>query len=236
MNYLYLLGVVLAVAAFFWPVRLWVDYRHRGKTEDTLLIQFCLWGGIGSLTFQVPVITTFSRGIAIRAEVGSKKKHLDFPLPTVKQLRQYWQIFKKARRILHRVFSLFRRTMRIKRFVWHTEMGMNDSARLAQLTGALWAVKGTTCAALLNWFSFVGEPVFRVCPRFNRSYFRMVITCILEFPLGYAIIVTCFAIGLALKLKLIKRGEGNGRTSNPRPDEDSHGKYQRNGGCKYSDR
>jgi len=236
MKLMYLWWLAVAVIVLISPVSVWVDYRHRGKTEDTLLFQVGVLWGLQKFSVQVPVISSSSRGISVQAEAGKVKKSLGFSVPSLQEIKQYLAFVKRVKGTLRRFFNLCRRIIKVRQFVWHTEIGIDDSARLAQMTGALWAVKGMVSAGLYRMFKFSKQPVFRVRPHFNRSYFRTVFTCILEFPLGYAIIAAFFAGYLVIKLKLSKRGEVNVRTSNPRPDEDSHGKYQRDGRCQYSNR
>ena len=208
-GFLTVLGIILIV--FSLPVRLWLDYRHRGKTEDSLLVQFSMLAGLINYSVEVPVISTSDRGLALGAKTASKKKRIKLSIPS-------------------------RNNLRVRTFVWQTELGMADSDRLAILTGSLWAVKGMVCAGLHCLFTFSAPPVIRVFPRFNRNCFRMAFSCILEFPLGYAIITAFFVGYQAIKLKLKRRGEKIDRTSNSGSDEDSHGKYQGNGRCEYSNR
>jgi hypothetical protein len=228
-----LIGLVFVAVMLSSPVGLWVDYRHRGKTEDSLLLKVSLLWGIGHYTVQVPVISSSDKGVSVEAEAGKKKSRFRLSVPSLGQIKQS---VKHTKGWLHWFYSFSRRVIRIKQFVWHTELGLVDSARLAQITGALWAVKGTVSAGLQKLFRFAKPPVLRVRPSFNRSYFRTVFTCILEFPLGYIIIVGLFIIAMVIKVKLSKRGEVNVGTSNPRPDENSHGKHQRNGRRQYSHR
>jgi hypothetical protein len=232
-GYLAALGVILCL--FFLPVRLWLDYRHRGKTEDSMLVQFSIWGLL-QYSLEVPVISTSEKGLALGTKTASKKKRIQLSRPSPEELGRYWRQYKELLRSLKRVFRFFRRSLKVKSFVWHTEFGIRDSARLAILTGSLWAVKGMVCAALHHLFSFTAPPVIRVFPRFNRNYFRVAFSCILEFPLGYAIITAFYAGFQAIKFKLKRRGAKIDRTSNPGSNEDGHGKYQGNGRCEYSNR
>lgn len=233
-GFLTVSGIILIL--FFLPVRLWLDYRHRGKTEDSLLVQFSMLAGLINYTVEVPVISTSDRGLALGAKTASKKKRIKLSIPSPEKFGQYWRQYNELRRSLKRIIRSFRNNLRVRTFVWQTELGMADSDRLAILTGSLWAVKGMICAGLHCLFTFSAPPVIRVFPRFNRNYFRVAFSCILEFPLGYAIITAFFVGYQAIKLKLKRRGEKIDRTSNSGSDEDSHGKYQGNGRCEYSNR
>ena len=231
------MGLLFAVviALLISPIRIWVDYRHRGKTEDTLLVKVGLLWGLSSFSVQVPVISTSIKGVEVQAEAG-KDRRMGLSLSSLGEIfgkLRTLNIIKGPGRML---LKFFRRSITVQHFVWHTEIGIWDCAHLAQLCGALWAAKGMACAWLHTLFALSRPPVLRVYPKFNRSYFRTALSCILEFPLGYAIIVAFCALYLALKLKLIKRGGENVRTSNSRADENSHGEYQGDGGRQYSNR
>lgn len=231
-----LLLVAVVITLLVSPIRIWIDYRHRGKTEDTLLVKVgMLWELIG-FSIQVPVITTSIRGVEVQAEAGRKRKQIALNLTSLKDAGNKLQALKALWRPVRKFLGFFRRAITIQGFVWHTEVGMWDCARLAQFCGTLWAVKGMVGAGLQSFFRFGKKPVFRVLPQFNRNHFRTVLTCIMEFPLGYAIIASFFALYLALKLKLIKRGGEIVRTSNSRADEDSHGEHQGDGRRQYSNR
>jgi len=223
-----------AAAVLISPLRIWVDYRHRGKTEDSLLVQISYLWGLGNINIQVPVITTSSKGVTLQASV-KKKKRLRIPMPRLFQLMHLLKLhdFLQAMRKFLRFLG---RGINIRTLVWQTEIGFADSATLAQSIGVLWAVKGMVCAALARMLRFSKPPVFRVFPYFNRSFFRAVFSCILEISLGYAIIAAFFFIYLVLKLKLSKRGDKNVGTSNSRSDEDGDGKHQGNGRCQYGNR
>ncbi|HOC06362.1 MAG TPA: DUF2953 domain-containing protein [Bacillota bacterium] len=218
------------------PVRLWIDYKHRGMKEDSFLVQISTLAGALSYSLELPVVRSSGKGMTFAQEKGSKKRgrRLLFSIPW--KLSSNWRELRDSMRFGRGVFRFFRRQLKIKRFVWHTELGMRESHRLAIITGSLWAVKGMALSYLYNLYTFTAPPVIRVLPRFNKKILRVAFSCILEFPLGYAIMTAFFAGFQAIKLRLKRRGASNGRTSNPGSDEDSYGKYQGNGRCEYSNR
>ncbi len=228
--------LAILLLLFFLPVRLWIDYKHRGKTEDSLLVQISMLAGVFCYSLTVPVISSSDKGLTLGMQSGSKKKLRRFTFSIPPELIKCWRQYRDLWSSGIRTFRFFRKHIRIKRFVWHTELGMRESHRLAIVTGSLWAVKGMVLGGLHNFFFFSTPPTIRVFPRFNRNYFRVAFSCILEFPLGYAIITAFFAGFQAIKFRLKRRGANNGGTSNPGPDEDSHGEYQGNGRCEYSNR
>lgn len=217
---------VAAIVVAASPVRLWLDYRHRGKTEDSLLIQVGLMWDAYVFSTEVPVISSGSRGVALET---SSKRWFRLPRPSLAQVGAGMRSVSLLRRPLKRFAALSRRFISVRRFVWHTEVGLADSAAVAQLSGVLWAVKGVAAGMAQQFLPLTAPPVLRVKPQFGRNHFRTVFSCILEFPLGYIIIAGLFAVYMLVRVKIARRGEGNVRTSNPGANENSHGKHQRNG-------
>ena len=165
-----LLAAAVVVAS---PVRIWADYRHRGNIDDSLLLKAEFLWGLTSWTLQVPVISSSSRGIALRARTGQGERSNRIVLPSgrLRRLEEFFRRLKKSKPL-----KLFLRSVKIRRLVWHTR-GVGQRA---------WAcgrcVKGAVCAGLQQTVRLHRPPVLRVAPRFNSSYFRTVISCILEFP------------------------------------------------------
>ena len=229
---LFVVLLIVVTIVLISPVRVWLDYRHQGLSEDALLVQSQVLWGAKTFALQVPVIATGKRGVSLQARSGKFSKRLKFEAPTsLSQLKQAKQLFQAAKPVMQRQFKLTRRFLRIERLISHTEVGINDSALLAQLVGSLWGIKGLVVGKAQSVFRFTNQPILRIKPRFNQSYFRTVFSCILVFPLGYIIIVALITAYLLLKLKLaLKRGENKDvGTSNSRSHEDSHGKHQGNG-------
>ena len=235
MRYICLAVLGAVMLFFFQPIRLWLDFRHRGKTEDSLLLQVSVLWGLIKYSLEVPIISTSSEGLALETHADGKKNRMQLHVPSLQELGLYWRRFQENKDFLQRVFRLCRHGIKVKSFVWQTDFGFGDSDRLAILAGGLWALKGIIIASLNNVFNFTAPPVIRVFPRFDRNCFRVAFSCILEFPLGYAIITAFFA-GCHVLKNLIRRGAKIDRTSNPGLDEDGHGKHQRNGGREYSNR
>ena len=143
-------GFIAVLAIFllllFLPVRLWIDYKHRGKTEDSLLVQISMLAGVFCYSLEVPVISSSDKGLTLGMQTGSEKRRrrLSFSIP--QELGRYWRQYRDLLRSGTRIFRFFRRHLKVKRFVWHTELGMRESHRLAIVTGSLWAIKGMVLA------------------------------------------------------------------------------------------
>ena len=136
-----------------------------------------------------------------RTGQGERSNRIVLPSGRLRRLEEFFRRLKKSKPL-----KLFLRSVKIRRLVWHTEIGLRDSARLGLLGGALWALKGAVCAGLQQTVRLHRPPVLRVAPRFNSSYFRTVISCILEFPLGYAIIAAFICRLLGRKIQTFQKG------------------------------
>ncbi|MTI94829.1 MAG: DUF2953 domain-containing protein [Firmicutes bacterium] len=231
-QYLVVWWAIIIPVILVSPVHVWLDYRHRGKTEDSLSLRISWLWGLGSFSFQVPVIHTEKSGVAVKAEAGARKKNIKFPFKlSLRDILFMSANFKYLKSPLDKYLRFSRVFLKIERFVWHTELGIWDSARLGQLIGVVWSAKGMISGMLGRYLKFKKTPVLRVLPMFNTSRFRTVVSCILVFPVGYIIIAAIFGIYMVVKVKLLtkRRGEADVRTSNSGIDEDCHGKYQGNG-------
>lgn len=227
---------IVLILLFFSPFRLWLDYRHRGLTEDSMVLQFTALGGLYRRTTMVPVIRSSPEGLVFGTVEARKRGRLTVPGPKPGGLAGYWQGLKDSLPMFLRLYPLYRRRLKVKSFRWQTEVGLTDSYSLALLSGALWAVKGVVVASLCRLFTFKTTPKIKVIPRFGRATFRLSVSCILEIPLGYAIITAVFVLFHKLKLRLKRRSANDERTSNPGADENRHGEHQGNGRCKYCHR
>lgn len=218
---LLLAGIVIIIS----PVRVWLDYRHRGKVADSLLIQVGVLWNAWVYSTEVPVISAGKSG----SLQTSPRRPSQLPRPSRKRIAALPGLLRLLWPSLKKFFALGRRFIRVRRLVWHTEIGLVDSATLAQLSGAIWAVKGWAASVMQQFFRLHAPPLLRVRPRYGRSFFRTVFSCILDFPLGYIIIAGLFAVYMAARVKIAGRGEVIVGASNPGSHENSHGEHQGNG-------
>jgi len=133
------------------------------------LVQVGLLWGLKSFSVEVPIISSSAQGVAVQAEVGKKKKKIRLSIPSLEQLREHFKLLSSVKKQVKKILNFFFSSVKVKRFIWHTELGIQDSARLAPLVGAMWAVKGSACAALQSWFPFQKRPICRIIPHFNSS-------------------------------------------------------------------
>lgn len=127
------------------------------------------------------------------------------------------------------------RHTRCDRLGVQAEAGGSDAMESALLTGALWSAAGTAIGLLSSLVRLEPEAIgVSIQPHFDAPIFRMQVNCILRLRLGHAIVAGVWLLRRAVGNKVLmawakeswrrKGVEGGGRASDPRPDEDGHGK------------
>ena len=217
MVYGLLAGIGAITFLYFQPLRLWIDYRHRGQGQDSMFLQVSTLGGLFCYT-AVPAIDTKEIPDSRTNAPEAGKQFLE-------RLSSLWQRYRDWWDLWYKVAWLFPDRLRVRRFVWQTELGVEDCYSLALLTGGLWSLKGMVYAGINHLLSFTVPPAIRILPRFNRNLFRVSFSCILEIPLGYAMIVAFLTGFKASNHKVKRKGEQGERTPHTRSDEDSHGEH-----------
>ena len=87
----------------------------------------------------------------------------------------------------------------MKRFEWHTIIGLGDAAHTGMITGAIWAIKGGIIGLISHYIKLKEMPKITVTPHFQAAVIQTEFTCIFQFRIGYAILAG---------LKLIKFWKG----------------------------
>lgn len=112
-----------------------------------------------------------------------------------------------------------------RRFRLEAVIGTGEAASTGITAGLAWEAVGmlspVVMGSLRRWRC---RPVVVIAPWFAESRFDVDFDCILQIPLGHAIVAV-----LGAALKSVRRGTGLGRTPDTGPHEDSHGEPQRYG-------
>ncbi len=88
---------------------------------------------------------------------------------------------------LHILIRKFLRKVRIKKFEWHTRVGIGDAASTAILCGAIWSAKGGILGLLSNYMRLTVRPVLTVTPNFQQFASQIKLKCIFQIRVGHAI-------------------------------------------------
>ncbi|MGI6364040.1 MAG: hypothetical protein ACOX21_09960 [Bacillota bacterium] len=82
--------LAILLLLFFLPVRLWIDYKHRGMKEDSFLVQISTLAGALSYSLELPVVRSSGKGMTFAQGKGKQKKgakaFVFYPLEAEQQL------------------------------------------------------------------------------------------------------------------------------------------------------
>lgn len=229
----------LLVPASIWvlvlisPVVLNIQIKKRGKDERYDLGIHLLWGLI-NFDLDIPKIILNKKKVELEAEV--EKSHKE---PFIEQkinismeiiLKILSKIMEKRKDILRNInkFSkITRRIIRLEKFYWEIEYGVDDAALTGMLYGFIWQGVSVVLAILGRVVSIRSRPKIKIYPEFNRYIFKTEINCIFRLRVGYIIIISMFFLTMVIKYRLLQKlgGVKGVRASNSRIDENSNGKH-----------
>ncbi|MCY0901591.1 MAG: DUF2953 domain-containing protein [Firmicutes bacterium] len=127
------------------------------------------------------------------------------------------------------------RSFRVCDFQWGSRIGAGDAALTAITAGSLWSIKGGVVGVMSNYLTLVRAPNLNVEPCFSAAVFESDVLCIVESPLGQAIMAS-------LRLYRLLHGRRE-RDANATPgsshsvnDANRDGEPQRDGGRQHDHR
>ena len=198
MKWLFLLLLVLIalfIIIILTNVKIHIDFYH-GKDNDHLSIMLKAWGGLIKYKKEVPVIKLDDDSPAVVVEEKSKMG------PTEETMHTEENSFEKedlanslndTKALLEHIFGLhilirkLLRKVKIKKFEWHTRVGIGDAASTAILCGAIWSAKGAILGLLSHYMMLTVRPVLTVTPNFQQFASQIQLKCIFQIRVGHAI-------------------------------------------------
>ncbi|KZZ85663.1 MULTISPECIES: DUF2953 domain-containing protein [Bacillaceae] len=191
---LFLFLFMLLIA--FTKLTITVEYCRIGKNDD-LKVKVRAWGGLLRYTFKVPVIKANEKDMSVSVvkesnmgqEKNSGKSQEDHI--TESDVKTGIRDFKElAGHItgLHTIARKFLKHIEITQFEWHTRFGLGDSASTGSTAGMLWTIKGLMCGAAGNYMKLKTQPVLSIVPIFQGLCLDTMVTGMVRFRIGHAII------------------------------------------------
>jgi len=190
-----LVVIALIVIVIFTKVKIHIDFYH-GNDNDHLTIMMKAWGGVIKYKKEIPVIKVDDDSPAVvvkeKTEMGPNEK------TTHKEENSFDQhdlvnSLDDTKALLEHVFGLhilirkLLRKVKIKKFEWHTRVGIGDAASTAILCGAIWSGKGAILGLLSNYMRLTVKPVLTVTPNFQQFASQIQLKCIFQIRIGHAI-------------------------------------------------
>lgn len=211
--------VALILAMVFWlaislAIKAEVDFRYRREDEkDHLEIRLRALYGLWKFKFQIPTLQlSWEKGPELSLEqethsaVGKTKSKtkLRFRYLYSKFFLLIWPRLYSIFGHFQEVKARFYRAIHCKDLDWRIEIGHQDPAKTAILTGAFWAVLSMSLARLYRQITMeVPKPILNVVPRFQTPGFSCDIHCIFQLRIGHLIFA---GINLLRIVRLGQRG------------------------------
>jgi hypothetical protein len=200
--------ILLFLLIIFSKLTIHLNYFHHND-NDELTLQFRLWFGIIKYKMNIPLVKIDDNSPSIvvkgNTQFGDSQKSKS-PMEEVQITEDdIMANFTNAKEIIQHVVNMqvivrkFLKRIVIKRFEWHSLVGIGDAAHTGVIAGALWTIKGSIVGMLSHFLRLKEMPILSVTPHFQLAIIQTRITCIFQFRIGYAILAG---------LKLIKFWKG----------------------------
>jgi hypothetical protein len=206
-------GIILAAIILFFiiiflsSIIIVIDFSHR-KDDDHFKVQVRLWKFI-RYTINIPTIKVEEDQPNIEYEKQTSSGNEEHTKVTPKDIHERLSDFQEILEHvlgMNKIIKKFLKTIRIKKFEWHTLVGLGDAASTGILTGAVWTVKGGILALLSHYMRMTAKPNYSVVPSFQIPASQTFLTCIFKMRIGNAIL-TGFKV-----LKYWRGGKGSFKT------------------------
>lgn len=207
-----LLFLLLFILIIFTKLTILTDYYHHNDNDD-LKIELRIWFGLIRFKRHIPLIKVDddSPSVIVKTKKQGRSKdqssETSMKQVTEKDVQSYLE---KTKIFLHKVSGLkviikkFLQKVKVKKFEWHTLIGLGDAAHTGTATGALWAIKGSALGIVSQNMKLLAEPKITITPHFQAAVIQTRISCMFQFRIGHAILAG---------LKLIKFWRGSETTA-----------------------
>jgi hypothetical protein len=197
--------LLLFILIIFSKLTILVKYYHFND-NDEMKVEFKLWFGLIKYKIDVPLIKVDDDSPTIVVKSSRKMKNSE-PKSSVDQIDKddVATNLSNSKDLVKNVFGMriivfkFLKKVTIKKFEWHTLVGLGDAAHTGVITGGLWAVKGSIIGLLSHYLRMKDMPELSITPHFQAAVIQTQFTGIFQFRIGHAILAG---------LKLIKFWKG----------------------------
>ncbi len=174
-----------------------LDVIHVGD-NDHIKIKIKAWYGLLRYTIKIPFVKIDDQAnIIIKEEQkmgdesstneGSKNKKKITPEEEVKAIHDIKEIVQHVVGI-HKIVQRFLRKIKVRQFIWHSQIGIGDAAHTGLITGVAWSIKGVVIGIVGEYMKLKTTPIVTITPEFNLLCSRTKLQCIFQFRIGQAIL------------------------------------------------
>lgn len=188
-----MLLIVVFIIIMMTKVKVKIRYQHISN-DDEFIMKLSAWFGLLHYTINVPVmnVDADSASIKIKKNTGmsdQNKTEKDTRITPEKVIRMIKNMKKIIEHVVgfHKIIRQFLKSVQVKQFEWHSNIGVGDAAHTATLIGTCWAIKGSLLGLLTTTLHFQVNPLLTITPDFKEQRAETAILCILRFRIGQAI-------------------------------------------------
>ncbi|WP_273122824.1 DUF2953 domain-containing protein [Bacillus weihaiensis] len=178
-------------------VTITLDLYHVDD-QDHINIHLRAWNGLIKYTITLPFLKVDDEAnIIVKQEhqIGEEnsknkvkdKKNKITPEEEVKALKDMNELLEHVVG-LHKIVRRFLKKIKIKKFEWHSQIGIGDAAHTGLITGVAWTIKGATLGLVSDYMKLQTTPTITITPEFNQICSRTKLQCIFQFRIGQAIL------------------------------------------------
>lgn len=190
---IFLLLLLMCFLSLFLKLTIVIRYKHK-EDDDRLTITFRTLFGILSYRVDVPVIRVAENAPAIVTEqkitkqttTKEKTKHYTIE-DLLNQLHNFKELVTHIVN-LHTIIRSFFKKVVVKRFNWHSMIGIGDAAHTGILTGAFWTVKGGLIGLIGHLMRMENQPELSITPNFQQMVSQTYLECMFQFRIGHAML------------------------------------------------
>jgi len=187
---------ILISIIIFTKIKVILNYEHHND-DDHLTIQFRAMFGLIKYKIELPIIKIDDNSPTI--VVKQKKSLGEEDYSRKKDTKQYsyedlLNSLHDTKELILNIVSLnvilqkFLKKVSVKKFEWHTVVGIGDAASTGVLAGAFWAIKGGIIGLISHFLKLQTDPIITVTPQFQLAVSQTKLSCIIQFRIGHAML------------------------------------------------
>lgn len=208
-----LIVIIVILALFYSNIRVEVNFKRHDQ-NDILIITIIVLYGIFRFKKQIPFMDLVKGrknvpALELQSEslLNAKNKSKDKSVINMKEFekifKRYKELYEKFKKYIIPFLRDIKPKLSINYITWKTEIGVNDAAYTAIITGAFWSIKSTIISLIHNHFN-LHDGFIHVAPNYNYKTFKTSIDCIFTIKLGDII-----TVGMKTLIANKKDGEKN---------------------------
>jgi len=202
------LSIIFLIIILYSNIKIEISFKRHNE-DDMLGINIIVFYGIFKYKRQIPFMDLVKghdniSALELKSEVQYNGKHKGEDKSVIniheaqKIIDKYKKLYIRFEKFIVPFIKRIKEKIIIKKIYLNTELGTNDAAETAVITGIIWSLKSYAVTILAN--NFDSSDIFvNVVPNYNIRTFKTSIDCIFSIKLGNI-------INAGLKTLLAKKG------------------------------